>query len=78
LPHRREEGLDLRLDVRRLMGQPGGIVEHVLGGGALRDFSVAMFIGMVTGTYSSVYIATPVTLVWYRWKSPDMKTKSVT
>ena len=46
-----------------------------MGGGALRDFSVAMFVGMVTGTYSSVYIATPITLVWYRWKSPDLGAK---
>ena len=44
----------------------------LMGGGALRDFSVAMLVGMITGTYSSVYIATPITLAWYRWKSPDL------
>jgi SecD/SecF fusion protein len=43
-----------------------------MGGNALRDFSVAMLVGMITGTYSSIYIATPVTLAWYRWKSPDL------
>ena len=48
----------------------------LMGGGALRDFSVAMFVGMITGTYSSVYIATPVTLAWYRWKTPDLASKS--
>jgi SecD/SecF fusion protein len=45
-----------------------------MGGNALRDFSVAMLVGMITGTYSSIYIATPVTLAWYRWKSPDLGT----
>lgn len=43
-----------------------------LGGESLRDFSVAMFIGMISGTYSTVYIATPVVLLWYRRKRPDL------
>jgi preprotein translocase subunit SecF len=46
----------------------------LMGGNALRDFSVAMLVGMITGTYSSIYIATPVTLAWYRWKTPDLGT----
>lgn len=44
----------------------------VFGGGAIRDFSVAMFIGMIAGTYSTMYIATPVVLIWYRYKTPNM------
>jgi preprotein translocase SecF subunit len=44
----------------------------VFGGGAIRDFSTAMFIGMIAGTYSTMYIATPVTLMWYRFKTPDL------
>lgn len=47
----------------------------IMGGGALKDFSAAMLIGMITGTYSSIYIATPVTLAWYRWKAPDLGQK---
>jgi len=34
----------------------------ILGGEALRGFSLAMLIGIVAGTYSSVYIASPVML----------------
>ena len=34
----------------------------LLGGQALRGFSLAMLIGIVVGTYSSVYIASPVML----------------
>ena len=48
----------------------------VFGGGSIRDFSIAMFIGMVSGTYSTIYIATPVVLMWYKFKTPDMGTKS--
>jgi preprotein translocase SecF subunit len=44
----------------------------VFGGGAIKDFSVAMFIGMIAGTYSTIYIATPVVLLWYRFKTPDL------
>ncbi len=48
----------------------------VLGGGAIKDFSIAMFIGMISGTYSTIYIATPVVLLWYRFKTPDMGSAS--
>ncbi len=34
----------------------------ILGGEALRDFSLALLVGIVFGTYSSVYIASPVML----------------
>ncbi|MEI6971833.1 MAG: protein translocase subunit SecF, partial [bacterium] len=44
----------------------------VLAGQSLRDFSVAMFIGMIAGTYSTMYIATPVVLMWYRNRRPDL------
>jgi len=36
----------------------------VLGGGIIHDFAFAMIIGVVTGTYSSVYVASPILLAW--------------
>jgi len=36
------------------------IVLLVFGGEVLRGFSFALFIGILIGTYSSIYIATPV------------------
>jgi len=36
----------------------------VLGGGAIHDFTLVLFIGMVSGVYSTIYIATPVVLFW--------------
>jgi SecD/SecF fusion protein len=36
-----------------------------LGGETLRGFSLCLMIGLVTGTYSSVYIAAPIIVEWY-------------
>ncbi len=38
------------------------------GGEALRDFSLALLIGIIVGTYSSIYIASAVMLMFYRGK----------
>ena len=40
----------------------------VLGGEALRDLSLALLIGIIFGTYSSIYIASPVMLLLYKEK----------
>ena len=37
------------------------------GGNALRDLSFPIFVGVLTGTYSSIYIASPVVVYWERW-----------
>jgi len=39
-----------------------------LGGQAINDFSFAMLIGVIVGTYSSIYIASPVLLLMHRKK----------
>lgn len=44
----------------------------VLGGEVLRGFSAAMFLGIVIGTFSSIYVAAPI-LVWL-----DVKSESFT
>lgn len=36
------------------------------GGEALRDFSLALLVGIVFGTYSSIYIASPVMMLLYK------------
>ena len=38
--------------------------------GDIRAFGVCMLIGIVVSTFSSVFIASPVTLAWYRGKRP--------
>jgi preprotein translocase subunit SecF len=37
---------------------------YFFGGNILSDFALALFIGMVAGTYSSVFIASPLLLEW--------------
>ena len=40
----------------------------VLGGDSLRDFSIALLVGLIIGTYSSVFTATPLAvLLQKRW-----------
>ncbi|OGB83222.1 protein-export membrane protein SecF [candidate division TM6 bacterium RIFCSPHIGHO2_12_FULL_32_22] len=41
----------------------------ILGGEALRGLSLALLIGIVFGTYSSIYIASPVMLLLYKQKN---------
>lgn len=40
----------------------------VVGGEALRDFALALLVGIVFGTYSSIYIASPVMMLFDRRK----------
>jgi preprotein translocase subunit SecF len=40
------------------------LVMFIFGGPVLRGFSFAMLVGVVTGTYSSIFIAAPVVLEW--------------
>ena len=40
----------------------------VFGGGAIFDFALALFVGMVSGVYSTVYVATPVVMFWHNEK----------
>lgn len=41
------------------------IALFVLGGGIIHDFAFAMIIGVMIGTYSSVYVASPILLAWH-------------
>lgn len=44
----------------------------LLGAGTLKDLSLALFIGLATGTYSSIFVATPL-LAQLREKEPAMQ-----
>jgi preprotein translocase subunit SecF len=39
----------------------------VAGGEVLRDFAFALLVGVVTGTYSSVFVAAPIIVDWENW-----------
>ena len=36
----------------------------ILGGGVIHDFAFALMIGIIVGTYSSIFVASPIILVW--------------
>ena len=41
------------------------------GDGSIFDFALAMLIGVVAGTFSSIFIATPVMVWWFKGKMPE-------
>ena len=41
----------------------------ILGATSLRDFSLALLVGLLTGSYSSIFIAAPL-LAWFKGRSP--------
>ncbi len=48
------------------------IGSFLLGGAGLRDFALALFIGLLSGTYSSIFVAAPV-LVWLKERQPEAR-----
>lgn len=49
------------------------IVLAIFGGAALRDFSITILIGLVIGTYSSIFVAAPVVLWWSGRKGGNLR-----
>ncbi|RKZ17759.1 protein translocase subunit SecF [bacterium] len=43
----------------------------VFGGPVIHDFAFALTIGVLVGTYSSLFVASPVVIAWYRWRSGE-------
>jgi SecD/SecF fusion protein len=41
---------------------------YLFGGPVLRDFAFAILVGVVVGTYSSIFVASPIVLWFTRWK----------
>jgi preprotein translocase subunit SecF len=43
----------------------------LFGGQVLRGFSLALVIGIIVGTFSSVFIASPILLAWENWRASE-------
>ncbi len=41
----------------------------LFGGETIKYFVLALFIGIIVGTYSSIFIASPVLVLWQKWKT---------
>ena len=46
---------------------------YLIGGGIIRDFSFALLIGVVVGTYSSIFVASPVLLILDKYMGKTAK-----
>jgi len=40
----------------------------LFGGESIHNFVLALLIGIVAGTYSSIFIASPILIVWHNWE----------
>ena len=49
------------------------LVLFIFGGETIKGFSFALLVGVVVGTYSSIFIATPAILEFYKEESRDLK-----
>jgi SecD/SecF fusion protein len=50
----------------------------VFGGGAINDFAFTFLIGIITGTYSSIYIASAFVLWWHKGERPQTAPQAAT
>lgn len=51
------------------------VVLAIFGGAAMREFSIAMIIGILIGTYSSIFIAAPVVAWWAKKRGTNLRTE---
>jgi SecD/SecF fusion protein len=45
---------------------------YVFGGGVIKDFAFVFLVGILTGTYSSIYIASAIVLRWNKGERPKL------
>lgn len=45
---------------------------YIFGGGEINDFAFTFLVGIVTGTYSSIYIASAMVLWWHKGQRPTI------
>jgi preprotein translocase SecF subunit len=48
------------------------------GGGAIKDFAFTFLVGIISGTYSSIFIACALVLWWHKGERPKTAPKAVT
>ena len=44
----------------------------IFGGGVINDFAFTFLVGIITGTYSSIYIASVIVLWWHKGERPNI------
>ncbi|MGQ9615350.1 MAG: protein translocase subunit SecF [Spirochaetota bacterium] len=46
---------------------------YIFGGSMMRNFAFALIVGIIAGTYSSIFIATALVVDWHAWKPEKVK-----
>jgi preprotein translocase subunit SecF len=47
----------------------------IWGGEVIKDFALTLMVGVIVGTYSSIFIASPILVEWENWRSRHRKRK---
>ena len=50
----------------------------IWGGGVINDFAFTFLVGIIVGTYSSIYIASVIVLWWHKGERPAIGASAVT
>ncbi len=50
------------------------VILYVFGGGPINDFAFTFLVGIITGTYSTIYIASALVLWWHKGERPKIGT----
>jgi SecD/SecF fusion protein len=50
---------------------------YVLGGGVINDFAFTFLVGIITGTYSSIFISSAFVLWWHKGQRPNIGASAV-
>lgn len=80
----RSRGLDFKTLVNQSLNQTLGrslstgfcsllilVSIYFFGGETLKYFSLALIIGIAVGTYSSLFLASPIIVSWLEWRHPE-------
>ena len=49
------------------------IALYIFGGNVMRDFSFALIVGIIAGTYSSMFVASALVVEWHKWHPEKLK-----
>jgi preprotein translocase SecF subunit len=51
------------------------LILYLFGGRVINDFAFALLVGVIVGTYSSVFVASPVVIEWHRYITSRKKSE---
>ncbi len=46
---------------------------YIFGGNTMKNFAFALIVGIIAGTYSSMFVASAIVVDWHRWRPEKMK-----